>query len=374
MAWSNVLLDDLAGGAVGEVSNPFDRTISQRVSRLTTSHFAVRLDDPLADRLLEADLLVKHYENDVLRHVHEITDVEEVVAEDGTKRIGVTAADASWRLGGRLIGKTLAGYAKTVPTDRGAIVAELLAAVNAENDTGVRLGTVQPSAADTAGPWSYKPLLEVLAELSAPLDGYDWQIAPLEPTVDGLGLAWATLNLYAAQGGLAEHAVFAYSDAEDDRGNVKSYTRTISKQGMVNTAYSLPTGDAGTGQVLSWFDGPARAKWHWREGVIPSDLVVDDLRDALIKEHVALRKIPREQIVFSGFVPTSEQLEELLEAGSPIPYVPRFGVDYSLGDVVPFRATVDGQTRVDSLMRVYGLDLQITDEGLEIPTVSLVPE
>src|ERR1044072_1180842 len=138
---------------------------------------------------------------------------------------------------------------------------------------------------------------------------------PVEPHADTFlvwgggpfpGFTIGTLHLYASKGTVKQHAVFAYSDHEDDRANVKDYRRTITKQGMLNTAYSLPPGfpDVSAGKVLTWNDARARAprteeappppppppppaspaapagrvqtgtappprpRWRWREGVV----------------------------------------------------------------------------------------------------------
>lgn len=372
MAWSSVLVTDLDGAGVGEVSNPYDRSLSFRHNRVTTSHFAVRLDDPLADRLLDMDLLVKLYQDDELKAVHEVTDVEEVV-DGASKRLGVTCQDPFWRLGGRLCGKSLDGFNPGLQ-DRGTAALLALAEVNLEDDTGIRQGTFELSASDYIGPFAFKPVGELIAELAAPLDGFDWRIVPVEPVVDGAGLKVAELNIYAALGSYQPDAVFAYSNDEDDRGNVNSYTRAITKQTMLNTGYSLPPGfpDSSAGAVQTWADATARARWHWREGVIPGDVADDALRLKLVQEHVAVRKNPRETIVIGA--PRAGDLAELAKQGIHVPQSPIFGVDYDVGDVVPFRASVDGQTRFDGLVRVYGADLAIDNNGREYPTLTVTPE
>jgi hypothetical protein len=381
--WSSVLVDDLTGAGVGEVSNSYDRTLSWRVRRVTTAHFAVRLDDPLADRLLGMDLLVKLYNDDwgpAPAFVGEITDVEEVVS-GSSKRLGITAQDASWRLAGRLIGKSTAGYTASPPTTYTAALVALLAEVNAQDDTGLRAGVVEPGGADFLGPWYYRPLGEVLAELAATLDGPEWRVRGVEPTVDGTGLKWGELDLVNAVGGaLRDNAVFGYSDAEDDRGNVNDYRRLISKQGMLNTGYALPPGfpDTTQGDVQQWHDATARARWHWREGVIPGDIADNALRLKLVQQHVAVRKGPRETIVIGGLAPgvLAAAAADVAYAGRPAPYMPRFGPgqDYDLGDILPFRASVDGQARFDGLVRCYGVDLVLDNLGNETPTLSVTPE
>lgn len=369
--WTFVVAD-ASGYPLGELPGARDRSLSWRVNRLATASFSLRLDDPLGDELLDLARLVKVYDRDgALRFVGEPSDAEEVV-DATTKRLGIVCQDAYARLGDRLIGKSTAGYTKTTPTDRGVVVAELLDQVNALDDTGIRLGLLQSSSPDYVGPWYYKPLAEAIGELSAALDGFDWALEPVEPVNDGAGLQIGRLDLYAARGAWQPDAVFAFSDAEEDRGNVKGYTRTRTRQGMLNTGYSLPPGfpDTTQGAVQSWFDGPARARWRWREGVIPGDMTDNALRLKLTQEHVLVRKQPREVIVVNGVVAS-----ELGESGAEhVPQTPAFKADYDIGDVVPFRATVDGQVRVNGRFRVYGVDLSIDDNGLETPTVSFVPE
>src|ERR1044072_8806910 len=197
MAWTNVLLTDQTGDNIGELSNVYDRSISWRAKRVTTQHFSVRLDDPLADRLLARDLLVKSY-NDQWgtdpAFVGEITDVEEIVNEQ-TKRIGVTCQDGTFRLTDRLVGKDVrvdgpplgldySGPDVGGPQDRSVVLQRELEYINLQSDTGVRIGTVQPSGTDYIGPYYFKPFMEMLQEFSAALDGPYWELEAVEPHAD----------------------------------------------------------------------------------------------------------------------------------------------------------------------------------------------
>lgn len=378
-----ILFDPDTLEAVGEVADlRADRSYSYRHNRITTSHFTMALEDPLGDRVLETDLLAASWRGEYVAgeivypekpaFVGEITDVEEVVDETG-RRIGVTAGDASFILGQRLIGKSVAGYSKTVPALRRTILTELLDELNAGGDTGLRMGTLEDLGTVTVGPWNYKPAAEVLAELAAPLDGCDWRVEPVLPTADATGVYWGRLNLYYAKGIARPDAIFSFTDDPEDLGNVRGYNRTRTKQGMATDAYSLPPGFPETTELVkAWQDLPARAKWRRREAVIAGDLGVAELRLALAQQTVAVRANPRETITFGAILPS--EIAQAAQAGEPIPDVPVFGVDYDVGDVVRFRATVGGDERLDVLVRVWGVDLSIDDAGVETPILATTPD
>jgi hypothetical protein len=383
--WGPLLVADFDGTILGEILNPRGRTFSYRVNRVRTAKVGIDLREPLADRVLTGDVILKAYEDDELAFLGEPTDSDEVITE-ATKAVTATFQDPTFGLATRLVGKGslqniggvdtwVWGYTRDTPVDRGTVISELLTAANAESDTHVRMGALEASSTDTVGPWHFKPLSEVLSELSAPLDGYDWQMRPTEPTPDGLGVKWAELDIVAVLGGaLRRDAVFAYSDEVEDRGNVKGYTRNVTKQNLTNDGFSLPPGfpDTGTGGVVEYDDGLSQSRWGLRESVVASDLIDEGLRTQLLKETIAVRANPRQAIKIDGFFP--EDIDDAAEAGTPIPARPEFGVDYNLGDVVPFRATIDGQTRVNGLFRVYGVDISVDDEGVATPSLYLTPE
>lgn len=365
--WSFVLLTDLSGEPIGEIPNAYDRKISYRVNRAATASFRTRLDDPLADQLLEGKMLVKLYEDDELRLVADIVGSTEK-GEDQDQRIDVAVGDpAALRFAKRLVGKSTAGMRYTSATDRGQMVKDGLDTINAERDTGVRVGTITPSASNTGGPWFYKPLADLIAELSAPLDGFDWQLNPVEPEIDnlypGAVPVIATLDISPSLGIDRPEAIFEYGYGCH---NVKSYERTVSKQGVATAGYSLPPGTADTivGAVQSWSDAAAIAEWGLYEAVIPTgDLGVDELRLKLVQEHIRVRGRPQQLIKFT---PVREDTDG--------PSVPKFRVDYDLGDRVPFRAVVNGKPRINVVARVYGVDIELDNEGAETVTPILVQE
>lgn len=357
MAWQLVLADLTTGIALGEILNAKDRTVSLQLNRMPTCAFTVRLDHEQAARLLEATVLVKAYQDKTLRFIGPVVSAEEAAqGEGGTLK--VTAAGGLWRLTKRLIGKTALGYSNGTavsPVDRGQIAADILTTVNAEGDTGIRVGTVTPSATGFVGPWRFKPAAEAITELSATLDGYDFEIAPTEPTTDVAGLQIGTLNVGPILGAPKSEAIFEYGTG---RRNVTSYTRPVTLDGLLNLAWNLPENfpDNPTSAVVTATDAASITKWGRMEGLVQGDVTVDTLRQKLIDEHVRIRRNPRQVITFD-----------------PARNAPRYGTDYTVGDIVTCRARIQGVDRFNGLFRVYGATVSLSEEGTVTEKLDLIP-
>jgi hypothetical protein len=374
VSWSLVVVTSGDGTPLGELRNPTERSLSERLRRPTTTTFKLNLREPLADVLLDGNALVKMYESDPvftslfgaadqLRFHGEVVDAEESCDEQSST-VKVTCADPLYALTDRLVGKSTEGYKPTA--QRGAIAAAILDSANGEGNTLLRLGTVQIGTTTTAGPWHYKPALEAIAELAAAMDGFDYRVRPVEPTHDAQGLYIGLLDIVANQGTYREDAIFEFGTG---RHNVRRYKRPTTKQGQLNRGYALPPGfpeNAGTATVVTASDADSIATWRLREGVIPQDLADQALRQQLVDRHVQVRHEPRETITFEPF-PTGYQRH-----GKPVP-VPRFKVDYDTGDTVIFRAVKHGRVRANAAMRAYGVDVAISDKGIATPSPILQP-
>lgn len=357
MAWQLVLADIATGTSLGEVTNAKDRSVSIQLNRMPTCAFTVRLDHPQAVRLLACDVLVKAYQDKTLRFIGPVVSVEESTkGEGGTLR--VNAAGALWRLTKRLVGKTNVGYSKGTavsPVDRGAIAADILTTVNAEGDTGIRVGTIAASTTGYVGPWRFKPAAEAITELSATLDGYDFEIAPTEPTADSSGLQIGTLNIAPILGGTKGEAIFEYGTGKR---NVRGYSRPVTLDLAMNLGWNLPEGfpDNSIGAVVTQSDATSITKWGRMEAVVPGDVTVDSMRQRLVDEHIRIRRNPRQTVTFE-----------------PASHGPHFGTDYSIGDIVTARAKLANVTRFDGLFRVYGVTVDINEEGTLTEKLNLVP-
>jgi hypothetical protein len=335
---------------------------------MATSSVAAPGDTADADYLLGGDTLLRVYEQAddgstvLLGHHRQVTAEEN--AADGKVSVAATFADPVWTLMRRLIGKTVGGYARgtaLAPVDPATIIFELLAAANADSPTGVVAGDSAASTPTYVADWRFKPLGEAVSDLGATLGGPDWRVRPTEWTFGSYG----ALDVLPIIGTARTDAAFEYGDGLL---NVASYKRAVTVEGGANRLYSLPVGfpDNAANSVLSRQDTGSQAIRGVLEAVVAGDLTVDVLRAALLDHHLAIRANPRQIISFQPVRDT--------RAGR----LPRFGVDYGIGDVLPFRASIrrrDGVLvkRLDVTARLYNYGVSVDELGAGTPTLTMSP-
>lgn len=368
MARWQFVLTELNGTQIAELLNASDRRVALSLNRVPVLSGRVRLDNSYADRLLACNVLVKAYRNSVLRFVGPVIAAEEV-SDGQAASVAFNAAGPLWRLGHRLIGKTAAGYTHGTagaPVDTTTLLSTVLSTVNTDSYTGIDAGTLTSTGTTSYVAWApYKPALEGISEIANALGGPDFEVAPQEPSTVAGGTRIGLLNASAAIGSSKPAAVFEYGVG---RKNVASYNRQVTVETMLNAAYGLPSSSDGAGTVVTATDATSITAYGRLEGVVPSDGTAD-LRQRLVNEHVRIRKIPRQLI---RFAPTREDPDR---PGR----VPQFGVDFIIGDAVPFRAVMRRQdgtvsTRVNASLRIYAVDFTIDDQGLETPTFTLTAD
>lgn len=384
MLWEGVVTDR-TGAPLGELREASGRGFKKSLNRGRATRWTVQVDNPLARWHQDDTVLVKWYQDNVLRFVGGLVTSEK--NRDGAGgTIAVTAGDAfATILPWRLLGKSNAGqtYATAVsPQDKGALAAMMITEANASGDTGIRMGTVQPSSNGFAGPYWYQPADAAITDLSAGLGGFDWDLVPVEPVADAGGIQTGRLDIYSAVGTVRDDVAFEFGTGKR---NVASFRDLANFAGRLNRGYSLPPGfpDNATQLVLTQADAASIAQRGVFEGTVAGDLQVDALRQALLDQNIAVRKLPQRVITF---VPITEDA-----AGTPIDQrrVPRALLDYDVGDVVHFRAkerfkrydpttgaVIDmvAITTVDALFRVFAIDVAIGDNGDVTVTVTLVQE
>lgn len=362
------ILTDLTGVEIAEVFQAANRSVSRPLNGLPTAGFTIPLDNPLADTIIGAtplqygNLILKVYRGSTRMFVGPIVALEEAAqAERGT--LSVTAAGVLWRLFRRLIGKAPGGYGDGTPLamkDLGQIAKGMIDVANAEGDTGIRVGTIGASQNSYVGPWYFKKIAEAIVEIGpGTLGGFDFTVDPEEPVVDAGGLK---LGTFRAAGflGTARNTVFEYGTGLR---NVASYRRPITAEGLANKVYHLAPGypdavDAALTPVISAVDSASIAARLIHEDVAGGDLAPNDLRQKLVNEHVAIRKRPRELVVFT-----------------PIPNLPhQYGADYVEGDTVTARAVYRNKVRFNAVFRIYGVSFSIDDQGNETAELTLVNE
>lgn len=379
MAWSAVASDS-KGSSIGELQQASARKVRFPLDGSRTFSFTVRRDNPLINALRQCDLTLMHVYDDApgvptLRFIGPVIGYQKQ-SQDGGGSLAVNCADVGWRVGHRIIEASKSKQGVSYPAnassggtmDRGLMCASIVNGLNAADytglpgsgDTGLRIGTVTPSSSTGVGPVYFKNALQQISDLSATLDGFDWQMLPVEPTQDATGLQIGTFNCGPTLGTQRPNTVFEYGDGKL---NVASFTETGDAAGLLNRAYNLPPGfpDNALQDVLTQGDAAAiSSRGNVYEDVVQGDYVVDDMRNRLLQEHIAIRKVPRTVITF--------QPARDLAPG----VVPVYGVDYAEGDVVQFRAVEEGVETVNGLFRVYVVEMSIDEEGNATPAVTLL--
>lgn len=384
--WTLELLD-YAGVAIGELQNASARKFTDPLNAPKVSTGQIRLDNDLAPDVLDLARLLRCKRNGVLVGMLPLQSGEEVASE-GIATIPYVATDPLGDiLADRLIGKGVdakgkgVGYAQgtaLLPVVRGQIAKAIIDVTNAADGfTGVATDNTWITDASTGyvGPWYFKQIAEAILEMSATLDGYDFEIRPTEPVDIGFGAAnpkIAEFRTYVARGSAKPDVIFEYGFGKT---NLRGYRRPRTIADLLNRAYSLPQGfpdaavqltppDAnGNGDtyqtvVANDYDASASVtKWKLREGVVSGDLTVDAFRKTLCNEHVRIRRNPREQII--------------IELASNIEY--DYGVDYGVGDIVTARAKVNDVMRFDATFRIYAVNFDIDENGNEAVSLTVIP-
>jgi hypothetical protein len=392
----DLVLCDRRGTPLGQVLNATGRTLRFALRGTPTLSFTVSTSHPLAPYMLQVDrMLVKAYENStgtrVLRFIGPVTSVERV-RQSATGTLAVVATGPAWRLDRRLIGQTAPGATfGTTPLvlrDRGDMMAALVDALNVgdtgtimceANDTGIRRGFIRASSSTYVGPWLWKTAGSVLTDLSSSLDSPDWEVAPVEPLADTIGVQIGRLNVQPVIGSDAPQAAWEYGTG---RHNVQTFRDVLDANASANRAIALPPGypDQTVGDIQVAADTDSKDDRGLLEALVEGDLIADELRRELAEQHIAVRKDPRRIVTFTPVAETP--------ATEADRRVPRLFAEFNVGDFVPFRAVepievwdeegniigFEDRKTIDATFRVYGASVAIDDNGTAITDLTLVQE
>lgn len=376
---------------VGEVINASERSVTLGLSRIDAASFKIRLDNPLADPLRFLSGYLKAYRDGTLMFYGPLVGAEETVNDDGAY-VTVNAAGVGWFLNKRLAGKRQdsPGYQTWTATDRATIIGQyisdildiefkpFLAPLNPRDirdfrlygNTYIDVATLPMTSASaityTVPP--YKPFMELVNELSAGLGGFEWRIMPRENWVAGAvsGIKIGNMTSAPVLGQSRPGAVFEFGIG---RTNITGYTRSLNREGQANRVYHLlstgplepnpaqtppVTQDSVTSATL--------ADWGIMEDIAQADLVDRTMRQQLVDEHGRVRQTPRSTIVFT---PAADYGDGRM---------PEFGVEYDVGDTVRARARYGGIDRFNAAFRVWGVQFNINEFGVETPVLTLSEE
>lgn len=346
LAWRYVL--DSGGTSLGEL-RAYSRTLAIGVSRTATASCRIRADDPLWAETVAGETHLRVYNSlgDLVFYGPIISD-EEVGSGQGAT-VKLNAADLSWELGKRYIGKDTTGVGKVyTAVDSGAIALDILATTNTEDPTGIIAGTAGAFVPRTIT-YLWKRVLDALAELGAIQGSYEWALRYTDGTPPIV-----RLDLAAALGGDMTSDVFL--EYGTGRNNCSGYTRARSIDLQADQVWVLGSGSTLVAQA---YDSAAVAAYGLREDVINyGDIAALTLLDVLAAAHVAIRKAPRSLLSLTPFPKLA----------------PRYGVDWQAGDVVTARVVANGMPRANGAARIWSADISIDETGNENATISVVPE
>lgn len=367
MAKWGFLLTDLAGVPHGEILQASERQVVLPLNRMPMASFTIPLWHTRATTIIDTDCLLQCWRRGAdgvnrLAFHGPIISVEEV-GQSLKQSIKVNAAGPFWRLTKRIIGVDPDGKASkagwslgvTTPADLAYIAEQILVDVNSRGYTGIGMGTREDVTDGSVGPWHAKNAGEAIAELTTGLNSFDFEITPLIPTSAAQGLQIGTLNIWAYKGVERPDSVFEYGTG---KANVVEYKRQLTRDGMLTRAHILAPGwPDGTQQNAIVKDADTLAARGVFEDVI-SDLGItfDNFRNALLDEHLRVRKNPRSLIEFTPAMNAR----------------PEWGTDWLVGDSVRARAYVRGSRRFDAMVRIWGATFDVDEAGNEKATMEMM--
>jgi hypothetical protein len=325
-----------------------ERTASFGISQPATAGFRLRSDDPLWDDIADGETMLKVYDStNTLRFYGPCITDEEVGSGQGST-VRVTASDLSWRLARRYVGKDTTGVGvKYTSASTGAIAANVLATVNAESATGITLGTVGSFVTLTTT-YLWKRALDAISELGSLTGSYEWTLRYVDGTPPTV-----YLDLLAQVG--VDSTSTVYFEYGTGRNNCKTYTRVRDRSRMATHVWALGSGSTITASAAN-AAAASSLRSRYEDVISYGDIGVASLLDALAAAHVSIRAEPRRIYSITPFVTG-----------------PVFGLDYGLGDTTNLRIVSENSVRANGVVRVWGVDVSIDDNGGVVSTPKLVP-
>lgn len=363
MAYTFVL-GDLVGNSFGEVMNASKRQVILPLSKPSVASCVIDENNPQLGNVLTRDLLLRVYDNSTLRFHGPVVATEATPGEQGGVQVAITAADPSFRLARRVSGKSASPAAIT--SDKGDIAKQIIDTANSDGETGVRTQATSIGYSGVYTPGPYKYTLSCINELADSLDGFNWQITPMEYTSGKIGTFVAN---WRGNYVVKADVVFEYGGI---RSNIRTFNAQRSWNDIANKAYHIPDdGPASPLTVLSQSDGTSIGGRGLYETILEASSILDPtLRNQLLAEVVGARKDPRRVVTFTP---------DFDDPGRP-GRVPVFGADYNVGDGVRVRINPTGGGRpstsafVDGYLRIYSMQIDIDNNGRATYTPITVDE
>jgi len=369
--WRLFVFDLSSGTVLGELEDVRDLRLNYGLSKNPTLGFSTGYEHWLTDELVGLPGIdpyrgILAYRGSSLQFAGPVLASDENASTNGNETASISAVGAGWRLSKRIAdkagnaGRSEAGISFSL-TDRGQIAKGLIDYTNSnDGNSWIRAATGDQAASSSIEISKEETLVSVsqfIDKLSNSLDGFDWVITP-DFTTDGTGLVLGRFKSAPTYGSdKSSSVVFEYGIG---RYNVESASRKRTIEGLINKA-SYPASGQNPFTVSATASESIGAIGVFEEP-ITGDLIDQTLRQKLVDLHIAIRKQPR---VLYEFVPFRS------DAGGP---VPQPFVDYDLGDRVSTRAFWGGKTRLEAVMRIYGMEIEIGNDQSEKVKLDLYQE
>lgn len=231
MAVTTWVLCDEAGVPVTEIVNAAQLVFSARRNQPRQAQITLAHSDREAANLF--DLLgngvpqLRYYRDGTLRLSAYLTAIDEKLSEDegdGDQLVAVFKDPFGRLLGdGSETGLHMPVDATYTAVDQGDIGWNLIATLNAVDDTGIREGTIDPTVDRDRTYEAGKNIGEALVQLTEVLDGPDIEFLPLDPTAEDGKLAEYTVH--DSQGQVQDDLLWGYGPGT--MANVRQVERKI---------------------------------------------------------------------------------------------------------------------------------------------------
>lgn len=369
------VITDLLGNQLGELTRADSRVVTFPLNRMPTASCVIPTDHALAPYLIDENWegLMKCYRNGVLRFVGPVVGSDDQWDSSvGVQRLAVTAAGPIWRLGFRLLGPTPYGWAQgsaAAPIDLGLIAHNMLDDANIGNTgfvasvanpfTGISKGTrpMTGMATGAAGLYNFKPVADAIAELSAAVNGYDYEVAMQEPF--DIGNHWpeiGKLNIYNVLGTTKPNVNFEFGTT---KANLTSYGRTLDRGQKATLGYiQQPAASDHTGTLTAVDNATEATDGRFEALVDDGGTEWDTLRQDIVNQNINIRKKAR-NIVSIQPRPNA---------------VPSVFDDYIVGDIVHVTLVVNSRTLLNGNVRIWGVTFNIDKEDNETQTLQTIPQ
>lgn len=350
----------------GEVINIQELKTSIVLSKLRTSAFKVRLDNPMASFLAnnvdKEPIYVKFYRNGKLMANQPVMTVQEAGDEAQDATLTVTCAGPEFIWASRIYSLAAAPVKLTSAAARAVKYKELLAAylesTHLANRTYIdyTTGPIEGGATtEFEVPWG-KTLAEIINEMTNSTDGFDWTVWPTETLAISGVPTIGRLEAKEVLGVVNHGTVFEWGGA---RNNLATFNRVVDVTNVANSIYSVsPAGPEAAGSPIQQaIDSTKAEEWGSRQALAPLSALSNVLRLKLAEEALSVRRLPRQTL----------SIQPIIDDGAGL--VPVFGQDYTLGDTVRARILYDELVHLDAFVRVWGVEFAVDTNGKETQTL-----